>query len=706
LGQFAPEQLGWRPSCRRKPPSASKKPARTRPITDASRTPAAGSATDVIHGVTVVDPHRWLEDGTSPETVEWAAAQNARTRAALDAIPSRPRLHSRLTDLFRAGTSGAPRIEGGRLFSLDRWGDHDQAVLCVRPLDGVDAPSSTIVIDPARLVDDATTAIDWFHPSRDGRLVAYGMSASGDERSTLRIIDTETGEHLPDEIPHTRAASVGWLPNASAFAYTRYSTAGNYDRHVFWHELGTAWTDDQVLFDELPDPTAWPDVSVARDGRVALLHVGFGWSRVDVHVIDLATRARRTVIEGIEAVTSLTIDDRRNRLVGSTTLDADRGRVIAVDLAGDLTEWNTLVPESDSVIDGVAVSSESLFVATTKRAVSALDRYTIDGEHVEAIALPERGSLAGVATTRDTELAVFAFTGFARPSSMFRWTPDGVNAWSDLPGAPDASRFAVKQVTYPSTDDADIAMFIVSGADDDIDAAPARTILYGYGGFAVTMSPAYNPLIAAFVEGGGRYAVACIRGGAEEGEAWHRAGMREHKQQVFDDFHAAGDWLVANGITTREQLAIRGGSNGGLLVGAAITQRPDLCRAAICAVPLLDMVRFHHFLIAKLWIPEYGDPDIPEEFAWLYAYSPYHHVVDGTCYPATLIETGEDDSRVDPAHARKFAARLQEATSCGDEHPIVVRIEAKAGHGQGKPASRQADEAADVLAFLDWQLAP
>ena len=574
----------------------------------------------------------------------------------------------------------------------------------MRTLDGSSPPESTIVIDPAALVDDETTAIDWFHPSRDGRLVAYGMSASGDERSTLRVVDIQTGEHLADEIPHTRAASVGWLPDASGFAYTRYSTGGDYDRHVFWHRLGAPWSDDEVLFDELPDPTAWPDVSVSRDGRLALVHVEFGWSRVDVHVIDLDTRERRTVIEGVEAVTWLTTDERRNRLVGSTTLDADRGRVIAIDLDGDLTQWETLVAESDSVIDGVSVSSESLLVATTKRAVSALDRYDAGGAHLGPIALPEQGSLAGVATSRDDELAVFAFTGFARPSALFRWTPDAVVPWSDLPGGPDPTRFAVEQRTYPSTDGTEIAMFIVSGADDD-GSAPKRTILYGYGGFAITMSPAYNPIIAAFVEEGGRYAVACIRGGAEEGEAWHRAGMREHKQQVFDDFHAAGDWLVANGITSREQLAIRGGSNGGLLVGAAITQRPDLCRTAICAVPLLDMVRYHLFLIAKLWIPEYGDPDIPAEFAWLYAYSPYHHVADGTCYPATLIETGEEDSRVDPAHARKFAARLQEATSCGDEHPILVRIEAKAGHGQGKPASRQADEAADVLAFLDWQLA-
>jgi len=578
-------------------------------------------------------------------------------------------------------------------------------VLCVRPLEADAPPEPTVLIDASARSGDDTTAIDWFHPSRDGRFVAYGTSASGDERSTLRIIDVESGEHLTDEIPNTRAASVGWLPDASAFAYTRYSTGGDYDRHVFWHHLGTPWSEDDVLFDALPDPTAWPDVSVSRDGRYAVVHVELGWSRIDVHVIDLTTRERRTVIEGVDAVTWLGFDEPRARLVGWTTLDADRGRVIEIDLNGDLSEWRTLVAESESVIDGVSVSSESLLVSTTHRAVSSLDRYALDGTALGPIVLPEQGSVVGVASSRDADFAVFAFTGFARPSALFRWVPDTTVPWSDLPGGPDATGFAVEQTTYRSTDGTDVALFVVSAADDDRQA-PRRTILYGYGGFSITMSPAYNPIIAAWVENGGRYAIACIRGGAEEGETWHRAGMREHKQQVFDDFHAAADWLVETGVTTREQLAIRGGSNGGLLVGAAITQRPDLCRAAICAVPLLDMVRFHHFLIAKLWIPEYGDPKVEEEFRWLCAYSPYHHVVPGTCYPATLIETGEEDSRVDPCHARKFAALLQERTACGDEHPVLVRIEAKAGHGQGKPASRQADEAADVLAFLDQQLAP
>ena len=322
----------------------------------------------------MADPYRWLEDGNSEETKAWASYQNAHTRAVLDAVPARPHLHARLTELFRAGTSSAPVIEGGRLFSLDRWGHHDRAVLCVRPLDGEGPHEPTVLLDPMTVVFDETAAIDWFHPSRDGTLVAYGVSASGDERSTLRVLDLHTGEHLPDEIPNTRAASVGWLPDASGFAYTRYATGGDFDRHVFWHRLGTQWSHDGVLFDELPDATAWPDVSISRDGRFAVVHVELGWSRNDVHVIDVTSGERRTVIAGQEVVTWLTVDDRRNRLVGHSTLEADRGRVVAVPLDGESLEpplWQTLVPEGDAVIEGIALTRDALLVASTRRASRA-----------------------------------------------------------------------------------------------------------------------------------------------------------------------------------------------------------------------------------------------------------------------------------------------------------------------------------------------
>jgi prolyl oligopeptidase len=367
------------------------------------------------------------------------------------------------------------------------------------------------------------------------------------------------------------------------------------------------------------------------------------------------------------------------------------------------------VPEGEDVIDGIAVTRDSLLVASTRSAVARLARLPLGtlthaGDGPTEIALPEPGSIAGLAADRDGATAVVAFTSWTRPAELWRWLPDaGLTRWSDLPSPVDPGRYRVDVDHYPSTDGTPITLFSVRRAD--LDPSPTTpSLLTGYGGFAVTMSPAYSPTAVAVADDGGVFAVACIRGGAEHGDEWHRAGMREHKQQVFDDFAAAADWLVAERRTSRELLAIRGGSNGGLLVAASLTQRSDLCRAVVCAVPLTDMVRFPRFLIARLWTPEYGDPDVADEFAWLWAYSPYHRLVEGTCYPATLVLTGESDSRVDPAHARKFGAALQSATSCGDDRPVLVRIESRAGHGQGKPASKQADEAADVHAFWRWQV--
>jgi len=653
---------------------------------------------DVLHGVEVADPYRWLEDGDGVETTEWTDAQNLRTRAVLDQLPGRDELHARLAELFAAGTSGAPSVRGARIFSLDRWGDHEQAVLVTR--DSAQPGEPRLVVDPHAVTGDATTAIDWYHPSPDGRLVAYGMSEGGDERSTLRVIDVESGEHLADEIPETRAASVAWLPDGSAFAYTRYPPGGEYDRHVFWHELGADPASDGVVFDDLPDPTAWPDVTISRDGAWLLVHVGIGWSHVDVHLIERATDARTVVIEGEECVNWFKVIG--DWLVGHTTRDAGRGRLVRTPLTTPSPEhWQTILPERDAVIEGFAATSASLLVVSNHRAVSRLERFGLDGGDGVDVPLPELGSLAGLSGDRDEDVAAFSFTSWTRPPTLFKWTPAGVDQWSALPGGPDPGRYDVEQVRYPSTDRTDVSMFLIRKAGT---AGAAPTMLTGYGGFNVTMTPAYSPVVVTVCDRGGLYAVACIRGGAEEGEAWHQAGMRANKQQAFDDFFAAGDWLVAQGLTSRERLATRGGSNGGLLMGAVVTQRPDLCRAVVCQVPLLDMIRYPQFRIAKLWIPEYGDPDVPEEFGWLHAYSPYHRVVDGTCYPATLITTGEEDSRVDPCHARKMTALLQAATSCGDEHPILLRLETKAGHGQGKPVSKQADEYADVLAFVEWQL--
>jgi prolyl oligopeptidase len=630
----------------------------------------------------------------------------------LDGLEGRAELHRRLSALLRAGSSVACSVAGERVFSLDRWGHHDQAALVVRA--AAKPGLARTIVDPVAIGGDSTSAIDWYHPSRDGRLVAFGLSSRGDERSTLHVVDVVSGARLPEAIPNTRAASVAWAPDGSGFAYTRYPLPGEvpddeleYWRKVYWHQLGEPHERDVEIWGDLPDKTAWPNVSLSRDGRWLLVHTSLGWSRVDVHLIDRHTGSRTVMIEGIEAVSAFEVVG--DQVIGVTTLDADRGRVVsAPTVAAWHDNWCTIVAEGATVIEAAATTPRSLLVLRSDTAVARLDRYDHDGTNHSSVELPEIGSVVALSADDDHDRAFLSFTSFARPPTLLRWEPGAIVDWSRF-GASDTTLdgpqgdYVVEQVTYDSTDGTAVPMFLIR-AGTTVPGPTTPCVLTGYGGFSVTMGPAYSAAIVAVCDDGGIYAVANIRGGAEHGEAWHRAGMREHKQQSFDDFCAAADWLVDTGRTSRSRLAIRGGSNGGLLMGAAITQRPDLCRAAQIAVPLLDMVRFHRFLIAELWIPEYGNPDLPHELAWLHAYSPYHHVVDGTCYPAVLLTTAEDDSRVDPMHARKMTARLQAATSCEDEHPILLRQESSAGHGQGKPVSRQADELADVLTYLRWQL--
>ncbi|MDQ3897902.1 MAG: prolyl oligopeptidase family serine peptidase, partial [Actinomycetota bacterium] len=510
--------------------------------------------------------------------------------------------------------------------------------------------------------------------------------------------------------PHIRHPSLVWLPDGSAFAYSRLPDPAavapgeeGYWETVWWHRVGDDPSGDELLLGDL-EKTALPAASISPDGRWLVFHVTYMPTRTDVILLDRETGLRTVLVEGEEATTWCQIAG--DRLYAVTNLGAPRGRVVSADLVRPRAEdWATIVAESSAVIDGAVVAGGRLVVASAEHAVSRLDHYALDGSDAREIVLPELGSIGGLDADHAAERAFFTFTSFARPSGLWRWTPDSeaVEPWTRFASPVDADAFAVEQVFYPSTDGAHVPMFLVRAAS----AAPSPdtpTLLTAYGGFAITSTPAYSPGTVAFCEAGGVWAVAGIRGGGEYGEDWHRAGMLARKQQCFDDFHAAADWLVATGRTTPDRLAVRGGSNGGLLVGAAVTQRPDLCRAAVCAVPLLDMLRYHRFLIGALWIPEYGDPDDPDQYAVLAAYSPYHRVVPGTVYPATLITTAESDSRVDPLHARKFAARLQAATAAPEARPVLVRIEARAGHGVGKPAWKQADEAADTWAFVFWQL--
>ena len=663
----------------------------------------------MLHGQAVADPYRWLEDGESEETVAWTDAQNARTRAVLDALPSRPALQARLLELLRVGSVGSLEVGGARVFSLEREGDEEQAVLVVRSADDPQRPPE-VLVDPARLAADQAAAIDWFSPSPDGRLVAYGISEAGSERGTLRILDVDTGEALPDAIPHVRHPSPAWLPDGSAFAYSRLPDPATVDRGeegywetLWWHQVGQPGREaDELVLGDL-DRTALPVATISPDGRWLALHVHLMPTRTDVVLLDRLSGDRTTVVEGQEASTWCRIVG--DRLYAVTNLGAPRGRVVRASVHAPAAEhWETIVPESEAVIEGAVVAAEWLLVASTEHAVSRLHRHRLDGSGPEQVALPEMGSVVGLDADPRADRAFLTFTSFTRPSGLWRWTPaGGVEPWSRFPSPVDPGAFVTEQVRYASTDGTAVPMFVVR-ASGTVPSPATPTVLSGYGGFAIPSTPGFSVGLVAFCEAGGVYAAPGIRGGGEYGEEWHRAGMLDRKQQVFDDFAAAADWLFAEGRTSPQRLAVRGGSNGGLLVGATITQRPELCRAALCAVPLLDMLRYHRFLIGALWVPEYGDPDDPEQFAALAAYSPYHHVVDGTAYPAMLLLAAESDSRVDPMHARKFAARLQAATSAPDERPVLLRVERRAGHGQGKPAWKQADELADSWAFLTWQL--
>ena len=665
---------------------------------------------EVLHGTEVHDPYRWLEDGESEETVAWVEAQNARIRAVLDALPFRSALHERLLALLQVGMVSAPAVAGDRVFTLEREGDQEQAVLVVRSAVDPEAPARTVV-DPNGLVADHAASIDWFSPSPNGRLVAYGVSEAGSEHGTLRIVDVDSGEHRADAIPHVRHPTLAWLPDGSAFAYNRLPDPAvvppgeeGYWEKVFWHRLGDDPSADELLIGPGLDKTALPAATISPDGRWLVFHITYMPTRTDVILLDRESEVRTVLVEGEEATTWCQVVG--DRLYAVTNLGAPRGRVVSVDLVRPQAEhWVTIVPETSAVIHGAVVAGGRLVVASAEHAVSRLHHYALDGADGREIGLPELGSVGGLDADPSAERAFFTFTSFARPPGLWRWAGAGspVEPWTRFDAPVDADAFEVDQVFYPSTDGTQVPMFLVRAAATD-PAPETPTLLTAYGGFAISNTPGYSAGTVAVCEAGGVWAVAGIRGGGEYGEDWHRAGMLAEKQQCFDDFYAAADWLVGQGRTSRHRLAIRGGSNGGLLVGAALTQRPDLCRAAVCAVPLLDMLRYHRFLIGALWIPEYGDPEDPAQFAWLSAYSPYHHVVDGTAYPATLITTAESDSRVDPLHARKFAARLQAATAAPEECPVLVRIETRAGHGVGKPAWKQADEGADVWAFVAWQL--
>jgi prolyl oligopeptidase len=670
------------------------------------KTPADG-VVDVLHGETIADPYRWLEDGETPETRLWTEQQNALTQAHLSAVPGRDRVRSRLEELLAIGVVSVPTPARGRYFYQRRDGRQNQPVLYWRA--GVEGEDRAAV-DPNTLNPNGTTALDWYYPSQDGRLLAYGLSENGSEESVLHLLDVESGRHLPDRIPQMRSASLAWLPDGSSFYYTRYPSAGevpageeHYHRAVYRHLLGTDPAADPLVF----RPTQkefWPGVSLSPDGRWLVIGVARTFDQTDIYIQDLRSGGPLVpVAENLPA--SFEGEIAHGRLFLRTNLDAPTYRVYQVDPEHpDRSAWREIVaPRSEAVLESVTVTGGRLALGYLKRASSRLRITDLEGHPVQDVALPGLGSLFGVSGEWDGDEVFYGFSSYTIPPSVYRidLTTGTSTLWRRVAADIDPGEFEVRQVHYASRDGTPISMFLVHRAGL-AHTGDNPTYLTGYGGFNISMTPAFSRSLLLWLEHGGVLAVPNIRGGGEYGETWHQAGILGSKQNSFDDFIGAAEWLIAEGYTRPERLAAAGGSNGGLLVGAVLTQRPELFRAVLVQVPLLDMLRYHRFLIARLWIPEYGSPDDPAQFLWLRAYSPYHHVREGVAYPAVLLATAESDTRVDPMHARKMAARLQAATSA--DRPILLRLEARAGHGAGKPLSKIVDELTDSWTFVFFEL--
>jgi prolyl oligopeptidase len=667
---------------------------------------------ETLHGVKIVDNYRWLEDGSSPETQKWVEAEMAYTNAVLDPLPGREAIHKRLTELLSIGSISAPQIGGKYYFYARREGMQNQPIVFVR--DGADG-KERVLVDVNQLAADGTIALDWYQPSENGRYLVYGTSPSGSEMSTLHIVETKTGKTLPDVIERTRAASIAWLLDNSGFYYTRYPKKGDvpegqemYNRHVFYHELGTDPETDTKIFGEGRDPEDWPAVNLDNDGRLLLITVQQGWTKTELFLMDLkkGTPPER-ITTGKDFLYSGSIYNGRLYIV--TNEDAPRYRVFAAEAGNyERDDWKEIIPQTDAVLQGASAWGGKLFAQYEQNASSQLKIFDLNGDHLSDLMLPAIGTVYQSDGKWDRDEIFYGFMSFTVPPTVYRYDlkTKATTLWAkvDAP-AIDPAAYEVNQEWYHSKDGTRVPMFIVNkkGLKKD---GHNPTLLTAYGGFNVSLTPSFGRPAYLWMEHGGVYAVANLRGGAEFGEDWHRAGMLDKKQNVFDDMIAAAEHLIGEKYTDTDHLAIQGGSNGGLLMGAMITQRPDLFRAVVCQVPLLDMLRYQNFQIAKLWIPEYGSSDNPEQFKWLYAYSPYHRVKAGTEYPAILFMTADTDTRVDPMHAKKMAAEMQDEAKNGasQTRPILLRIESKAGHGAGKPLTKQIEEFTDVYSFLFWQL--
>ncbi len=664
---------------------------------------------DVYHGTKVADPYRWLEDDVrkAPDVAAWVEAENKVTAAYLKAIPERPAITRRLTELWNYEKYSAPFKAGGRYFYTRNDGLQNQSVLYT--LDSLDG-EPRVLIDPNKWSKDGTVALSGLSVSDDGRHIAYGVAEAGSDWNTWHVLDVGTGQVLPDELKWVKFSSASWTKDGKGFFYSRYDEpAGggqfqklNLNQKVFYHRVGTPQSDDVLVY-RRPDHPDWGfQTTVTEDGRYLILTIWKGTNDTYRITYKDLTEPYGMPVDLIENF------DNEYTLVGSdgpvfyfkTDLAAPRGRVIAIDTRKpERAHWKEVIPQAKENLRSVDFVGNLFIAQYLKDARTQVKLFAPDGTFVREVQFPTLGTAAGFGGKRTDTETFYSFSSFATPPSIYRY--DLITGQSKLLRQAKVKfhpeDYEVKQVFYTSKDGTKVPMFITAKKGIPLDGSHP-TLLYGYGGFNIPMTPVFSISRVMWLEMGGVYAQANLRGGGEYGKEWHEAGTKLRKQNVFDDFIAAAEWLIANKYTRPDRLAIQGGSNGGLLVGAVMTQRPDLFGACLPAVGVMDMLRFQKFTAGRFWVDDYGSSDNPEEFKALYAYSPYHNLKKGTKYPATLVTTADTDDRVVPGHSFKFIALLQYCQA--GSAPVLARIETRAGHGAGKPTAKQIEEVADQLAFL------
>ncbi|GAB4381776.1 MAG: prolyl oligopeptidase family serine peptidase [Elainellaceae cyanobacterium] len=662
---------------------------------------------DDYHGTQVADPYRWLEDPNSDATKAWIEAQNQVTFAYLDQISVRESLQQRITELWNYEKYGMPFRKGDRYFYFKNDGLQNQSVLYTLP--SLDA-EPRMLLDPNTLSEDGTIALSGLSISEDATWMAYALSASGSDWKEWKVRDIESGEDLPDHVKWSKFSGASWTLDHQGFFYTRYDEPNsttqfeeiNLSPKIYYHHLGTPQSDDVLIY-ERPDHKNWLlNGFVTEDGRYLIIGVRQGSASENLIFYKDLTQPESAIVELISEFEASYdfIDNDGETFWIQTDLNAPRGRVVAIDLnAPDQSSWREVIPQAAETLEGVGLLNNQFVASYLKDAHTQIKIFELDGSFTREVELPGLGSAGGFDGKRyDTE-TFYSFTGFTTPTTIYRY--DMITGESTLFRQPTVNfnpdDYETQQVFYPSKDGTTVPMFLTYKKGLELNGHNP-TYLYGYGGFNVSLTPSFSPSLIVWLELGGIYAVPNLRGGGEYGEDWHQAGMKHNKQNVFNDFIAAAEWLIDHNYTSPQKLAIAGGSNGGLLVGACMTQRPELFAAALPAVGVMDMLRFHKFTIGWAWCSEYGSPENSEEFQFLYAYSPLHNLKPGTAYPATLITTADHDDRVVPAHSFKFAAALQAAHQ--GETPVLIRIETKAGHGAGKPTAKIIEEIRDRWSFL------